>query len=986
MWMIGSGAEKRIRCLKKGGVRSLVVYLGAELVFFTHGLFSSPEPGCRRVYVNLWHGDGPKRTENRAFRIRVKSTYVVSGTKLWGDYKADFFGLKPAAALVVGNPRIDQFDRPASDNDLLSLGLDPARKIVFWLPTYREVRQARGMRYWKDGGKLSARDEIRAVVLHLAAASERRGIQVLLKPHPLEADLYGETGIRCLNDTELNQRRIPLYSLLARSCALITDYSSVWTDYFPLDRPMAFYCPDLEEYSHVRGFNVPDLTQVMPGRRLLGASDIDAFLDLIQRGEDPDRAMRHAIARSIGAVTNTGATRRLIEKVFASPVLERSLAMNSFEKRRSEEGKLAIAVVWSQYGPYHFARMREFQHRASQWEVRAVEIGSKSKTYEWKRGDKDGDLTTLFRGKSAEEISAVDIYLAACSMFAERGIKIVFVPSYWPLSSLSIIFAARTVGAGLVMMNESHALTAKARGIWAEVKRRLVLQFDSALVGGTPHRSYFQNLGMKPERIVTGYDAIDNRYFAPRVEAVRTAEGRKRVRAMRGLPERYYLNVGRMVWKKNLETLIDAYVRVKERLGEDCPALVLVGSGKLERALQERCLEHGLSLLHLVPATVRHRNCAADVYFLGFRQVEELPDFYALAECFILPSREEEWGLVVNEAMACGLPVLVSNVAGCARDLVRHGENGFLFDPFDAATLAKHMEVIARDSELKARMGAMSERIIADWGCERFATAACQAAEVALDQIKRSASGGWQNGVCRISRTSVLTRITALAVLVTLDAHQKVRRASSRTFLRVMTGVLAVGLVSIILSSLFALRQIATSVDSLIGDSMTGLESSVTMRSAVRETQLDLLRLRFASGKGLSSTEVKEFEKKITTLLRDYQENIYDSRDQINVRRIERRLTEYTAALAHVTEQTGGDAMAIKAADEAARSLIEAVELAYQFNLERVHQSANDARIAARQALHIFNRLLWSFVLFTVFVLLIYVAYRLLALPDAGID
>jgi glycosyltransferase involved in cell wall biosynthesis len=105
----------------------------------------------------------------------------------------------------------------------------------------------------------------------------------------------------------------------------------------------------------------------------------------------------------------------------------------------------------------------------------------------------------------------------------------------------------------------------------------------------------------------------------------------------------------------------------------------------------------------------------------GFKQYDELPAYYALASAFIHASTVEQWGLVVNEAMASGLPVLVSNRCGCAQDLVQEGVNGFTFDPRDIEQLAN---LILRVSDLRfpiSDFGTASQRIIAAWGPERFA-------------------------------------------------------------------------------------------------------------------------------------------------------------------------------------------------------------------------------------------------------------------------
>jgi glycosyltransferase involved in cell wall biosynthesis len=147
--------------------------------------------------------------------------------------------------------------------------------------------------------------------------------------------------------------------------------------------------------------------------------------------------------------------------------------------------------------------------------------------------------------------------------------------------------------------------------------------------------------------------------------------------------------------------------------------MVLLGDGPLRPALQSQIEAFKLQDHIQLP---------------GFRQYPELPSYYALAGAFIHASTIEQWGLVVNEAMASGLPVIVSNRCGCARDLVKEGLNGFTFDPFNADALAQLMSRVARlDEEGKAKMGAESRRIIAEWGVKRFADGLESAVAKALE-------------------------------------------------------------------------------------------------------------------------------------------------------------------------------------------------------------------------------------------------------------
>jgi glycosyltransferase involved in cell wall biosynthesis len=258
-----------------------------------------------------------------------------------------------------------------------------------------------------------------------------------------------------------------------------------------------------------------------------------------------------------------------------------------------------------------------------------------------------------------------------------------------------------------------------------------------------------------------------------------------------------------MVEKKNLATLVSAYARYAQGVavageklkvkGDDVEkqapvALVFVGSGELESALREQARSLGLRVVDCTAAgsqssgVSRQEGTAANcklqtehsvesdrgaVFFYGFRQIEENAVFYALAEAFVLPSLKEEWGLVVNEAMACSLPVIVSRTAGCAEDLlpgseswqcsvgsIQFGEerttddckpltddsleersNGFVFDPRSVDALSEALRRIAdplnpkRSTLNAAAMGRRSREIVAKFGCENFAKQAMRAAE-----------------------------------------------------------------------------------------------------------------------------------------------------------------------------------------------------------------------------------------------------------------
>jgi glycosyltransferase involved in cell wall biosynthesis len=357
------------------------------------------------------------------------------------------------------------------------------------------------------------------------------------------------------------------------------------------------------------------------------------------------------------------------------------------------------------------------------------------------------------------------------------------LPSYSPKQSLAALLAAKSLGIRTVMMNDSHAGTARARGVSAMVKRQLVGLFDAALVAGQPQKRYFATLGIPEEKIFVGYDAVDNNYFARRAEEIRSNGSENRI--LYQLPEHYFLSLGRFVEKKNLSMLIRAFRRFLDRCKTKQTHLVLVGSGEEEEKLKALCRTFGLPVyeksafgvegIQITNQKSQIKNEKPGVHFYGFRQIEENPIFYALADAFILPSLWEEWGLVVNEAMASGLPVVVSETAGCAEDLLQSvqstqlcstevqsqlkefrlgqqiRENGFVFDPKSSDELSRVLQFFECCCETRRAMSQASRRIVEKFSCENFAKNALLAAEAALGLRSSSAAeSGREVAVARV--------------------------------------------------------------------------------------------------------------------------------------------------------------------------------------------------------------------------------------------
>ncbi len=196
-----------------------------------------------------------------------------------------------------------------------------------------------------------------------------------------------------------------------------------------------------------------------------------------------------------------------------------------------------IAICFGQFAPYIHARVAALQkafqlqegevggvkNSATGGIVLPVQIAAVSETYAWNRGNVTcAGLTTLCKG-SDERASPIKVFFKARKLFKKHRINVVFVPSYSPLRYLSFTIAAKSLGIRTVMMNESHAGTEKATGWKKWIKRQIVKRFDAALVGGAPQKRHFAALGIPAEKIFTGYDAVDNDFFASRADQIRAA-------------------------------------------------------------------------------------------------------------------------------------------------------------------------------------------------------------------------------------------------------------------------------------------------------------------------------------------------------------------------------------------------------------------------------------------------------------------------------
>ena len=288
------------------------------------------------------------------------------------------------------------------------------------------------------------------------------------------------------------------------------------------------------------------------------------------------------------------------------------------------------------------------------------------------------------------------------ALLFHRYDAVIFFLGWGTISSLLGIAACRMRGTPVLMFGDSSfppPETTMASRIRAGLLRTIFRLTERFLISGNLNADYYRHYGADPRRFHLVPWAIDNARFE---EGSRFAPGeREAMRASLGIHDDQMAIVfsGKFLPRKDPMTLLRAVDAMRHR---DRAAVIFLGHGELREEMETFARERKLN-----------------VHFAGFVNQTDLPKHYAMADVFVLPSFDDPRATVVNEAMASGLPVVITDRCGPIGDIVQHGDNGFVFAPGDVQALARHLDALAADPELRARMARRSREIIATWDYSR---------------------------------------------------------------------------------------------------------------------------------------------------------------------------------------------------------------------------------------------------------------------------
>jgi glycosyltransferase involved in cell wall biosynthesis len=342
-----------------------------------------------------------------------------------------------------------------------------------------------------------------------------------------------------------------------------------------------------------------------------------------------------------------------------------------------------IILIWDRMGDYHRARWKALQGIVGFDNVFAADLGTGDGLYSWEN-TKSLPQYKLLSGKPLTQHDFIARIKNFVKIIRGNNIRYVCIPGYGKPEYLAMLVLSRLSGRKVLIFAESWY---PGNRIFDFIKGFFLRMFVNVfLVSGTRARNHFHyRLGIPSNRINTGYSVVDNKHFSNQSEVI----GHKL--KIKNQKSKILLCIARFSPEKNLSMLINAFY--KSNLPGNQWILQLVGGGPLKAELHELIKDNHVELMDWVT-------------------YDSLPALYQSADCFVLPSIFEPWGLVVNEAMAASLPVIVSEQCGCCPDLVDKS-NGWVFDAKSIDSLEQTLNNLNELSCKKLEeMGSRSVQII----------------------------------------------------------------------------------------------------------------------------------------------------------------------------------------------------------------------------------------------------------------------------------
>ncbi len=305
---------------------------------------------------------------------------------------------------------------------------------------------------------------------------------------------------------------------------------------------------------------------------------------------------------------------------------------------------MKITYLVERMGPYHAFRLSGVTNHA----LSIIETRPESDRYAWQESI---SLNTL-------PLPAGSTWIDLWELITETQPKVIFISGYGFTEMLWGMAWAVKHDVPIVMLSDTTVQDEPKLLIKEKIKSFIISNIETALVAGKASKRYLISLGFREDRIFEPYDIVDNDFYAVKS-------------GFRPFLEPYFLSISRLIPYKNIEFLIDTFTKYFSTLTSPVH-LVILGNGELEEKLKQQIHSLGME---------------SYIHIKGFLINTDVRAYYQSAISLVLVSKSEAWGLCINEAMAAGIPVIATNIAGATMDLIIENETGFSFSPTDQAGL-----------------------------------------------------------------------------------------------------------------------------------------------------------------------------------------------------------------------------------------------------------------------------------------------------------
>jgi len=309
-------------------------------------------------------------------------------------------------------------------------------------------------------------------------------------------------------------------------------------------------------------------------------------------------------------------------------------------------------------------------------------------------GGYESEFLDTYKGRRSDSFWWLRLKRGFGSALRGMGANVLWIQGWQVAAYWQAVVEARRAGAEIWLRGETNARS-NAGGIGRLFKRRLLCEFlrrvDRFFYIGEANRQFYLQQGIGEGRLVSAPYCVDNARFATAAAAARSE--RCQIREEWRIPADAFcfLFAGKLLAKKRPLDIIQAARRLQDTFRKKKIHLLWVGTGELAAELRQSC--HAcFDAEREAPINALNRHDGPNASFIGFLNQSEINRAYVAADCLILPSdAKETWGLVVNEAMASGLPCVVSDTCGCAEDLIKPIRPDLCYPVGDISALERAM-------------------------------------------------------------------------------------------------------------------------------------------------------------------------------------------------------------------------------------------------------------------------------------------------------